>query len=229
VLMNLRPANEYDQYARGFLGPWDDMCVRRMKILLGAPRERERLVVDIGAATGAILIRLAQEREFEGCRFLGIDPDASMLEVGRQRAAACGVAGRVAFQVGDAHELPCGDGEAAVALSRATLHHLERPAVALREMFRVIEPGGYALVHDMRRDAPEEAFRRFAQLRASAGYPATHLEEKYTLEEVKSIVIASGLAGNTRVLSSRDGFAALGYEILIHKPRARDAKPETIS
>jgi ubiquinone/menaquinone biosynthesis C-methylase UbiE len=218
LLMNLRPADEYDEYARGFLGPWDDLCVRRMKMLLGARRDRERLVVDIGAATGAILIRLAQESAFAGCRFLAIDPDDSMLEVGRQRAASCGVGERVAFQVGDAHALPCGDGEAALALSRATLHHLERPALALHEMFRVIEPGGYALVHDMRRDVPAEAFRHFAQLRASAGYPSTHLEEKYTLEEVQDIVLASGLGGNTRVLSNREGLAALGYEILIRKP-----------
>jgi len=86
-------------------------------------------------------------------------------------------------------------------------------------MFRVLAPGGIALVHDMRRDAKSSMLDRFTQMRAEANYPPTHLEEKLTLAEAEALVEEAGLAAVTIVKGSSGGLAALGFEILIQKPQ----------
>ncbi len=48
--------------------------------------------------------------------------------------------------VGDAHRLPYADGSVDAIHSEAVLEHLQDPASAAREMFRVMKPGGKAFV-----------------------------------------------------------------------------------
>ena len=74
--------------------------------------------------------------------------------------------------------MPFADNSLTMAVSRATLHHLPDKVKSLTEMYRVLQPGGVGLVHDMRRDVAPELLEKFTQMRASVGYPPTHVEEK---------------------------------------------------
>lgn len=64
---------------------------------------------------------------------------------------------------GTAYEIPAGDSEFQTALCSAVLEHLEEPEAALKECYRILCPGGYALysvpfiwhVHE----APRDFFR----------------------------------------------------------------------
>ena len=120
--------------------------------------------------------------------------------------------------MGDALDLPFADNSLTMAVSRATLHHLPDKVKSLTEMYRVLQPGGVGLVHDMRRDVAPDLLEKFTQMRASVGYPPTHVEEKVTLEEARALVIEAGLDHCTVVSSPRSGMGALGFEILIKKP-----------
>lgn len=216
LLKNLRPANDYDRFASETLQPWDLMFVARIRQL--ARDLKAGTLADIGTATAVVPVRLAADASLAGWSFIGVDLDPAMLEEGMPRLREMGLLDRVELKVGDALDLPFAEGYLTMCVSRATLHHLPDKVLSLREMYRVLEPGGVALVHDMRRDAPQELLDRFTKMRAEADYPPTHVEEKVTLEEAHALVVEAGLTEVTTVFSPQNGLGALGFEILMKKP-----------
>lgn len=49
--------------------------------------------------------------------------------------------------VGDIHELPLKDGSVDAIVCIAVLEHVEEPQKAVREMYRVLKPGGYCFIY----------------------------------------------------------------------------------
>jgi ubiquinone/menaquinone biosynthesis C-methylase UbiE len=78
---------------------------------------------------------------------VGIDVDAGQLELARAAAAARGL-GNVRFAVGSVYELPFADASFDAVLAHTVLHHLSEPLRALKELRRVLAPGGIAAVAD---------------------------------------------------------------------------------
>lgn len=101
-------------------------------------------VVDVGTGTGGMLPYLAQVAS----RIVAVDLSGEMLRRARARARTLGL-GNVAFLQGDVSRLPLGDDEVDAAFSSLVLHHAPRPAEALREMARVVRPGGSVVVVDL--------------------------------------------------------------------------------
>lgn len=96
-------------------------------------------VLDVGCGTGDSL-RLIAQRVSPGGRAVGVDVSASLLEVGRTRAADQGWSAE--WVEGDAADLPFGDAEFDSALAERMLQHVEDPGAVLRELHRVTRPGG---------------------------------------------------------------------------------------
>jgi ubiquinone/menaquinone biosynthesis C-methylase UbiE len=216
LLKNLRPADDYDRFATETLAPWDTLFIARIRAL--AEDLPAGTLADIGTATAVVPVQLASDPQMDGWHFVGVDLDPEMLEEGVPRLERLGLADRIDLKVGDALALPFEDGTLSMVVSRATLHHLPDKALSLTEMFRVLQPGGIGIVHDMRRDAPQQLLERFTQMRAAANYPPTHLEEKVTLAEARELVEAAGVAEYAQVTSPSTGLGALGFEILLKKP-----------
>jgi SAM-dependent methyltransferase len=76
---------------------------------------------------------------------VGIDLTPAMVQ--RAQADAATVA-NVRFAVGDAAALPFAPGEFDGAVTRFALHHIPAPARVLREMARVVRPGGHVAAAD---------------------------------------------------------------------------------
>jgi ubiquinone/menaquinone biosynthesis C-methylase UbiE len=70
-----------------------------------------------------------------------------MLEAARAKLEASGVTG-VELRRGEAGDLPLEDGEVDAAFAHMVLHYLPSPADAVREMARVVRPGGRVVVVD---------------------------------------------------------------------------------
>lgn len=106
----------------------------------GAPRT----IIDIGTGTGFVPVVLLPELD-SGDRFICSDVSASILELARKKIVALDpsastdyvhLSGRPPFR------LPFGDSEADVITFNSVLHHLKETESFLREIDRVLKPGG---------------------------------------------------------------------------------------
>jgi len=91
-------------------------------------------VVDIGSGPG-VAARAAARL---GAEVVAVDPSAMMLRVGRVANRAPGLR----YEIGAAGSVPVPDGWATVVWSLATVHHWPDVDAGLREVVRVLAPGG---------------------------------------------------------------------------------------
>lgn len=96
-------------------------------------------VLDYGCGHGMASVVLARQ----GARVTGLDLSAGYLVEAAARGAANGVA--INFIRADAQRLPLADGLFDRVWGNAILHHLHVPTAA-RELFRVVRPGGRAVL-----------------------------------------------------------------------------------
>ncbi len=99
------------------------------------PYER---VLEIGAGTGFFVLNLMQAGLAKSAVVTDISP--GMVEVAVRNGTGLGL--DVTGQVADAETLPFGDGEFDLVIGHAVLHHIPDVELALREVLRVLRPGG---------------------------------------------------------------------------------------
>lgn len=111
------------------------------------PHLREGMrVLDVGCGPATITLDLAGRVGASG-QVTGIEPLAETLELGRAEAVRRGDT-RTRFEVGDVFALPYDDGSFDVVHAHQVLQHLTDPVAALREMWRVLAPGGVLATRD---------------------------------------------------------------------------------
>jgi ubiquinone/menaquinone biosynthesis C-methylase UbiE len=103
-------------------------------------RRADRLL-DVGCGTGALLHRLS--RSHSPSRLSGVDPVPEMLAVARRRLPP-----EVELRDGWAERLPFEADRFDVVVSCNMFHYIRDPALALREMGRVLRPGGRLVITD---------------------------------------------------------------------------------
>jgi len=114
-------------------------------------------VLDLGAGTGYFALPLAAELESQGGSggVWALDIEPRMLELLARKAEARGLSQRITLmEVGDPSADPWPLPEAAVdrALLVNLYHELPRPVATLRELRRVLAPGGLLVVVDWHPD-----------------------------------------------------------------------------
>lgn len=117
---------------------------KRFTIELSGVRSGNR-VLDIAGGTGDLTRKFSSLVGPTGEVVLA-DINDSMLKVGRDRLLDKGVAGNVVFVQADAEKLPFPDNHFDVVTIAFGLRNVTDKAAALREMRRVLKPGGKAMV-----------------------------------------------------------------------------------
>jgi ubiquinone/menaquinone biosynthesis C-methylase UbiE len=108
-------------------------------------------VLEIAPGPGYLAVELAKLGPF---RVTGLDISRSFVRMATDHAARERVT--VDFREGNAAALPFEDGSFDFAVCRAAFKNFTDPVGALREMHRVLRPGGSALIIDLRNDASDE-------------------------------------------------------------------------
>ena len=96
-------------------------------------------VLDVATGTAAVALELVRQKD---CFVVGLDQSPEMLEEGRRRVALAAATRKVRLQEGDARELPFEDGQFDALTFTYLLRYVEDPAATLRELARVVKPGG---------------------------------------------------------------------------------------
>lgn len=130
-------ADSYDRYARllsfGQDPRWRAFLVSRIDARPGD------VVLDVATGTGAVAVELARRY---GCRVVGVDQSAEMLAVGRQRVALAGASDSIRLERARAEALPFADGSFDALTFTYLLRYVDDPSATLRELARVVRPGG---------------------------------------------------------------------------------------
>ena len=114
---------------------WKRFLVSRVAPGLGP----ESHTLDVATGTAAVAIDLATR---SGCRITGLDQSPEMLAAGRERVARAGLAERVQLIEGSAQALPFADAEFDALTVTYLLRYVDDPAAQVRELARVVRPGG---------------------------------------------------------------------------------------
>lgn len=121
-----------------------DVVAQRAQVMaLLKPQPGER-ALDIGCGPGLTTLSLA-EAVGESGEVLGVDIAAPMLAIARQRCAGLP---RVRFELCDVNALPCADHDFDCALASQVYEYVDTVDAALRELARVLKPGGRAVLVD---------------------------------------------------------------------------------
>jgi ubiquinone/menaquinone biosynthesis C-methylase UbiE len=142
-----RASHLYDRVAglllRGFY--------RRVAGEVAAAAPDGAAVLDAGAGTGRLLVELARARP--DLELAGVDLEADMIARAERNARAAGLAGRIDLQVGDVAALPFPDDGFDLVVSTLSMHHWAAVEPAVRELARVLRPGGRLWIYDFRSSA----------------------------------------------------------------------------
>lgn len=113
---------------------WRARAIRELALPPGAR------VVDL--CTGTADLALAAVAATPDARVVGIDFAAAMLRLGLEKVRRKGLSDAIALVRGDAVAIPVGDGRADAATMAFGIRNVAEPERALRELARVLAPGG---------------------------------------------------------------------------------------
>lgn len=140
--------------------------------------------LDVGCGDGLLVCAAAAN----GAEATGVDPDPAMLAAARSRAANAGV--RATFLEGRIERLPFPDASFDVVASVTVLCFVPDAAGAIREMARVLRPGGRLVLGELGRWSVWAAFRR---VRGWLGSPTWKAARFRTSAELHALAEQAGL------------------------------------
>ncbi|HVN55752.1 MAG TPA: arsenite methyltransferase [Anaerolineaceae bacterium] len=136
------------EYFEKVAGQWDEIragyfteAVREAAIA-NAYLRPEMAVADVGAGTGFVAAGLAPLVK----RVYAVDGSAAMLEMAKKKLSQFT---NVEFHEADGANLPFPEESLDAVFANMYLHHVLDPLAAIREMVRVLRPGGRLVITDM--------------------------------------------------------------------------------
>jgi ubiquinone/menaquinone biosynthesis C-methylase UbiE len=155
-------------------------------------------ILEVAPGPGYLAIELARQGNFH---VVGLDISKSFVQIAQTKAREAGVS--VDFRHGNASAMPFAEDQFDFIVCVAAFKNFTEPVQALREMHRVLKPGGKALVSDLRRNASGEDIRRLVdgmglnplnKLMTAWTFKLILLRNAYTRTEVEQMVAEAGFA-----------------------------------
>ncbi len=131
---------KYDKTARGINAPMYDYYAEKIKEKTGITRG---VCIDAGSSGGYLGLALARITELS---FVFLDMSSEALERAKLHIMEEGLQQRARTLVSDVHTIPLADGSVDLVISRGSIPFWEEPETALKEIHRLLSPGGKAYV-----------------------------------------------------------------------------------
>jgi ubiquinone/menaquinone biosynthesis C-methylase UbiE len=115
-------------------------------------------VLEVAPGPGYLAIELAKLGTF---RIIGLDISKDFVEIARRNAKEAGV--EVEFRQGNVSDIPFPDNTFDFIICTAAFKNFKEPLRALNQMYRVLRPGGAALIIDMNRNASNQQIEEYTK------------------------------------------------------------------
>ena len=198
-------ARWYDRTTRKSMDDFRELAARIAAI---APPGGK--VLEVAPGPGFLSIELAKR----GLRACAVDISKTFVELARKNAAEAGVSAY--FLEGNAAKLPIETSSLDFVVCRAAFKNFTEPVKAMREMLRVLRPGGTALLIDMRRDVSMEEIQRYVGglglswwNRVITNFTFKHMliKRAYLLDDIRRMANEAGWT-NLQINATAMGFEA---------------------
>jgi len=198
-------ARWYDKTTRKSM---DDFRSLAAEIAAKAPSGGK--ILEIAPGPGFLAIEMAKR----GLDVQAVEISKTFIEIARKNAAAEGA--NVVFMHGNAAELPVIKESVDFVVCRAAFKNFTEPVKAMREMLRVLRPGGMALLIDMRRDVSVAELRKYVDGLGVSWFNRKFMmltfrgmliKRAYPLEEIQRMAAEAGWK-DVRIETTPVGFAA---------------------
>jgi ubiquinone/menaquinone biosynthesis C-methylase UbiE len=205
-------------YARTRLNEIDDFRQEAKKVAEKLGQEGDLLEVATGP--GYFSIELAKLGNFH---IAGMDISRTFIEIASQNARRAGV-NIIAFRLGNASAMPFPDESFDFVYCSAAFKNLPQPIAAMNEMYRVLRPGGQALIRDLRKDVSLDEIRSYIRQSGRSWFDAwltkmafQHMliKRAYTTDDFER------MASQSKFRTCQIQTAPLGLEVHFTKPPAR--------
>jgi ubiquinone/menaquinone biosynthesis C-methylase UbiE len=188
----------------------DMPAVRELAAKIAAMAPAGGTVLEVAPGPGFLSIELAKR----GLDVQAVDISKTFLEIARKNAADEGAG--VVFMQGNAAELPVRKESVDFVVCRAAFKNFTEPVKAMREMLRVLKPGGTALLIDMRRDVSIEELQKYVdglgvnwlnRKFIMLSFRGMLIKRAYRVEEIRRMAAEAGWK-DVRIEPAPVGFAA---------------------
>ena len=127
----------------------------------------EGSLLDIGTGPGWLLPQL--HRISPRLHLTGLDASPSMVAKAKKNMAGAGLDQSIEIVEGNVISMSFTDESFDAVVSTGTIHHWKDPVAGLNEIYRVLKPGGCALMYDLVSDTPtsilKDTAREFGRFR----------------------------------------------------------------
>jgi ubiquinone/menaquinone biosynthesis C-methylase UbiE len=173
-------------------------------------------VLEVAPGPGFFAIELAKLGDFH---ITGLDISRTLVEIATENAHKAGA--RIDFRLGNVAAVPFAAESFDFVYCSAAFKNFSEPEKALSEMYRVLRPGGEAMIVDLCKDTSLEEIDRYVEQSGRQGLDAwmtkwtfRHilLKRAYTKGEFVN------MAGKSRFGSCQTNVSALGLEVRLAKP-----------
>ncbi len=175
-------------YFEKVAGDWDSMrksffpdSVRKKAIDL-AQVSQGQIAADVGAGTGFITEILLEK----GLRVIAIDESNEMLARIKKKF---GSSDGLECRQGEAENLPLDNSSVHHVFANMYLHHVESPPAAIKEMVRILKPGGKLVISDL--DEHDFEFLAKEQHDRWLGFKREDIKDWYSQAGLKDVGVNS--------------------------------------
>ena len=162
------------------------------------------IAADIGCGSGFITEGLIRA----GLRVVAVDQSKAMLTAMKRKFATIA---EVDYRCGEAEQLPISDNAVDYAFANMYLHHVERPAIAIKEMARILTPGGTLVITDL--DTHTFEFLKDEHHDRWLGFDRGHIQQWFTEAGLTCVTI--DCVGEQCCAQSNAGNEFVGVNIFV--------------
>ncbi len=127
----------------------------------------EDSVLEVASGPGYLSIELAKLGKY---KITGIDISNDIVAIATSNAKEAGV--QVSFMQGSASHLPFDEDAFNFIICVLSFKNFKEPLQSLKEMYRVLKPGGIALIMDLNKNASKQVMKAFIKSFGLKGFSA---------------------------------------------------------